>query len=86
MYSFGTPSCVNEDLVREIGGDGDSGGSFITSVILHDDIIPRISPTSVRRLMKVRMDKTEDSAATAMSHRRGAVSTLTSTLVAKCIH
>jgi len=53
VYSFGTPSCVNEDLVREVGGEEVNGkDSFITSVILHDDIVPRISPTSVRRLMK----------------------------------
>jgi hypothetical protein len=52
VYSFGTPSCVNEDLVREIGGNGEGGDSFITSVVLHDDIVPRITPTSVRRLMK----------------------------------
>ena len=44
VYSFGTPSCVNEDLVKD---EGDT--DFITSVVLHDDIVPRISPTSIRR-------------------------------------
>ena len=32
--------------------EDESGGSFITSIILHDDLVPRVSPTSIRRLVK----------------------------------
>ena len=45
VYSFGTPSCVDERLAAHLD-------SFVTSVILHDDVVPRLTPTSIRRLIK----------------------------------
>ena len=45
VYSFGTPACVDERLATYLN-------SFVTSVVLHDDVVPRLTPTSIRRLIK----------------------------------
>ncbi len=45
VYSYGTPSCVDAKLA-------DSVDSFVTTVVLHDDVFPRLTPTSCRGLLK----------------------------------
>jgi hypothetical protein len=45
VYAYGTPSCVDAKLA-------DSVDSFVTTVILHDDVFPRLTPTSCRGLLK----------------------------------
>ena len=47
VYSYGTPACVDSKLAdhpRILG--------MCTSVVLHDDVVPRLTPTSVRGLLK----------------------------------
>lgn len=44
-YSFGSPSCVNSNLAQLCE-------AFSTVVILHDDIIPRVTPSGVRGLLR----------------------------------
>jgi hypothetical protein len=38
------PSCMDEELARQ-------AAAFTTSVVLHDDLVPRLSPRSVRSLV-----------------------------------
>lgn len=45
VYAYGTPSCVDARLAESVE-------PFVTSVILHDDVIPRLTPTSCRALLK----------------------------------
>ena len=45
VYAYGTPSCFDAKLA-------DSVGSFVTTVVLHDDVFPRLTPTSCRGLLK----------------------------------
>jgi hypothetical protein len=45
VYAYGTPSCVDAKLA-------DSVNTFVTTVVLHDDIFPRLTPTSCRGLLK----------------------------------
>ena len=45
VYTYGTPSCVDERLAKHMH-------DFVISTVLHDDIVPRLTPTSVRRLIK----------------------------------
>jgi len=45
VYSFGTPSCVDLPLSEAVE-------SFVTTVVLHDDVVPRLTPTSCRGLLK----------------------------------
>lgn len=45
VYSYGSPSCVNALL-------SDSAQSYVTNCVLHDDVIPRLTPTSIRALLK----------------------------------
>lgn len=45
VYSFGTPSCVDEQLAEDVS-------SFVTTVVLHDDCVPRLTPSSCRGLLK----------------------------------
>lgn len=45
VYTFGSPSCVDLALAKAVDG-------FVTSVVLHDDVIPRLTPTSCRTLLK----------------------------------
>jgi Lipase (class 3)/FYVE zinc finger len=45
VYGFASPSCVDATL-------SDYMQSFVTSVVLHDDVVPRLTPTSIRGLMK----------------------------------
>lgn len=45
VYGYGTPSCVDASLA-------DSTRSFVTNVVLHDDVVPRLTPTSIRGLLK----------------------------------
>ena len=45
VYGYGSPSCVDADL-------SDYVKSFVTTVVLHDDVIPRLTPTSIRGLLK----------------------------------
>jgi hypothetical protein len=45
VYAYGTPSCVDAELA-------DSVDSFVTTVVLHDDVFPRLTPTSCRGLLK----------------------------------
>lgn len=51
-YTFGSPACVNEALAG-ICED------YVVSVVLHDDVIPRISPSSVRELLKELLQERE---------------------------
>ncbi len=43
--TFGSPSCMDEELAGQCA-------EWTTSVVLHDDVIPRITHTSVRDLVK----------------------------------
>ena len=45
VYAYGTPSCVDAQLAGSVD-------SFVTTVILHDDVFPRLTPTSCRGLLK----------------------------------
>ena len=45
VYGYGTPSCVDARL-------SDFAKAFVTTVVLHDDVIPRLTPTSIRGLLK----------------------------------
>lgn len=45
VYGYGTPSCVDASLA-------DSSRTFVTNVVLHDDVVPRLTPTSIRSLLK----------------------------------
>ena len=45
VYAYGTPSCVDAHL-------GDEVESFVTTVVLHDDVVPRLTPSSCRGLLK----------------------------------
>jgi Lipase (class 3)/FYVE zinc finger len=45
VYAFGTPSCVDEHLAEDVD-------AFVTTVVLHDDCVPRLTPTSCRGLLK----------------------------------
>jgi hypothetical protein len=45
VYGYGSPSCIDAEL-------SDFVKSFVTTVVLHDDAIPRLTPTSIRGLLK----------------------------------
>ena len=45
VYSYGTPSCVDLPLAEAVE-------SFVTTVVLHDDVVPRLTPVSCRGLLK----------------------------------
>lgn len=45
VYGFASPSCVDATL-------SDYMQSFVTTVVLHDDVVPRLTPTSIRGLVK----------------------------------
>ncbi len=45
VYAYGTPSCFDLKL-------SDSVDHFVTTVVLHDDVFPRLTPTSCRGLLK----------------------------------
>ena len=45
VYAFGSPACVDAQLA-------DNVDSFVTTVVLHDDVIPRLTPSSCRGLLK----------------------------------
>lgn len=46
------PSCMDEELATQ-------AASFTTSVVLHDDIVPRLSPRSVRSLVALLLKNRE---------------------------
>ena len=45
VYSYGSPACVDSKL-------SDYAKSYVTNCVLHDDVIPRLTPTSIRALLK----------------------------------
>jgi hypothetical protein len=45
VYAFGSPSCVDEQLADDVN-------EFVTTIVLHDDCVPRLTPTSCRGLLK----------------------------------
>ncbi|GKY98468.1 hypothetical protein MPSEU_000804100 [Mayamaea pseudoterrestris] len=45
VYAYGTPSCIDARLAESVE-------SFVVTVVLHDDVIPRLTPTSCRQLLK----------------------------------
>ena len=45
VYGYGTPSCVDGKLA-------DYTRAYATNVVLHDDVVPRLTPTSIRSLLK----------------------------------
>ena len=45
VYSFGSPACVDARL-------SDYAQSYVTNCVLHDDVVPRLNPTSIRGLLK----------------------------------
>jgi Lipase (class 3) len=45
VYAYGTPSCVDLPLAE-------ATESFVTTVVLHDDVVPRLTPASCRGLLK----------------------------------
>eukprot|EP01041_Mallomonas_annulata_P006796 gene6796-13763_t len=46
-WAYGCPSCVDAQLADELRDEG-----VLTSVVLHDDVVPRLTPSSIRSLMK----------------------------------
>ena len=44
-YGFGVPACTDLNLATLTQ-------EIMTSVVLHDDVVPRITPTAIRRLIK----------------------------------
>ena len=45
VYSYGSPACVDAKLADYVQ-------SYVTNCVLHDDVIPRLTPTSIRALLK----------------------------------
>jgi len=45
VYGYGSPACVDAKL-------SDNVQPYVTTCVLHDDVIPRLTPTSIRGLMK----------------------------------
>jgi Lipase (class 3)/FYVE zinc finger len=45
VYAYGTPSCLDATLAESVD-------PFVTTVVLHDDVFPRLTPTSCRALLK----------------------------------
>jgi hypothetical protein len=45
VYSYGSPACVDAKL-------SDYAKSYVINCVLHDDVIPRLTPTSIRALLK----------------------------------
>lgn len=45
VYSYGSPACVDANL-------SDFCQSYVTNCVCHDDVIPRLTPTSIRGLLK----------------------------------
>jgi hypothetical protein len=45
VYSYGSPACVDDKLA-------DFTESFVVNCVLHDDVVPRLTPTSIRGLLK----------------------------------
>ncbi len=45
VYSYGSPACVDAKLA-------DYAKSYVVNCVLHDDVIPRLTPTSIRALLK----------------------------------
>lgn len=45
VYSYGSPACVDAPL-------SDYAQSYVINCVLHDDVIPRLTPTSIRALLK----------------------------------
>jgi len=45
VYAYGTPSCVDVKLAESVD-------PFVTTVVLHDDVVPRLTPASCRALLK----------------------------------
>jgi len=45
VYGYGTPACVDAGLADETA-------SYVTSCVLHDDVVPRLTATSIRGLLK----------------------------------
>ena len=45
VYSYGSPACVDAKL-------SDYAQSYVTNCVLHDDIVPRLTPTSIRAFLK----------------------------------
>ena len=45
VYTYGTPSCVDSKLAESVA-------PFVTAAVLHDDVFPRLTPTSCRGLLK----------------------------------
>ena len=46
MYVYGTLACIDSKLA-------DYTCSFVTSVVLHDDLVPSLTPTSIRKFVKL---------------------------------
>lgn len=47
VYGYGTPACADASLA-----DYPMTRSIVTNVVMHDDVVPRLTPTSVRSLLK----------------------------------
>eukprot|EP00538_Stauroneis_constricta_P012579 CAMPEP_0119560048 /NCGR_PEP_ID=MMETSP1352-20130426/13861_1 /TAXON_ID=265584 /ORGANISM="Stauroneis constricta, Strain CCMP1120" /LENGTH=1432 /DNA_ID=CAMNT_0007607917 /DNA_START=66 /DNA_END=4364 /DNA_ORIENTATION=+ len=45
VYGYGTPSCVDAKLAESMS-------PYVTTVVLHDDVFPRLTPATCRRLLK----------------------------------
>jgi len=45
VYAYGTPSCVDAKLADDVA-------PFVTTAVLHDDAVPRLTPASCRGLLK----------------------------------
>ena len=45
VYSYGSPACVDTEL-------SDFFRPYVIACVLHDDVVPRLTPTSIRGLMK----------------------------------
>jgi hypothetical protein len=45
VFAYGTPSCVDDKFANFVE-------DFVTTAVLHDDVIPRLTPSSCRGLLK----------------------------------
>ena len=65
-FGFATPACVDEVLARRC-----ERGGLVTAVVLHDDVVPRLTATSLRRLMSELLRQRETFDGRRRIHDRG---------------
>ncbi len=55
-FAFSCPPIVDERaaelMTAALPGHHFSGAAMVTTIVLHDDVVPRMTPCSLRRLMR----------------------------------